>query len=44
MSVQIREREKQAIIASLRAGVVPRIGLQHIQVLINSSDRVRAVD
>ena len=29
---KIRERERQAILKSLRAGVVPRIGLQHIQV------------
>jgi hypothetical protein len=29
---KIRDRERQAILKSLRAGVVPRIGLQHIQV------------
>ena len=29
---RIRDRERQAILRSLRAGVVPRIGLQHIQV------------
>jgi hypothetical protein len=29
---KIRDRERQAISKSLRAGVVPRIGLQHIQV------------
>lgn len=30
--MKIRERERTAIINSLRTGVVPRIGLQHIQV------------
>ncbi len=29
---KIKDRERQAILKSLRAGVVPRIGLQHIQV------------
>src|SRR5439155_4811837 len=29
---RIRPRERDAIVASLRAGVVPRIGQQHIQV------------
>jgi len=29
---KIRERERRAILDSLRAGVVPRIGQQHIQV------------
>jgi hypothetical protein len=29
---RIRERERTAILQSLRAGVVPRVGLQHIQV------------
>src|SRR6202158_4470107 len=28
---RIRDRQRQAILRSLRAGVVPRIGLQHIQ-------------
>ncbi len=28
----IKERDRQAIIKALRAGVVPRVGLQHIQV------------
>jgi len=32
MSQVIRPREREAILQSLRAGVVPRIGLQHIQV------------
>lgn len=32
MSISIKPREKDAILQSLRAGVVPRIGLQHIQV------------
>jgi len=30
--MEIRPRERDAVIQSLRAGVVPRIGLQHIQV------------
>lgn len=30
--LKIRERERQAILSSLRAGVVPKVGLQHIQV------------
>ena len=29
---KIKPREREAIIQSLRTGVVPRIGLQHIQV------------
>lgn len=29
---KIKERDRQAILKSLRAGVVPRVGLQHIQV------------
>lgn len=32
MSVKIKDRERNAIISSLRAGVVPSIGLHHIQV------------
>jgi len=32
MTIAIRPREREAILQSLRAGVVPRIGLQHIQV------------
>ena len=32
MTITIRPRERDAILQSLRAGVVPRIGLQHIQV------------
>ncbi len=32
MAIIIRPRERDAILQSLRAGVVPRIGLQHIQV------------
>jgi hypothetical protein len=32
MPVRISERERSAILSSLAAGVVPRIGLQHIQV------------
>ncbi len=45
---KIRERDREAILQSLRAGVVPRRGLQHVQVgrvkelsaLINDIDRV----
>ncbi|MEN3307199.1 MAG: hypothetical protein V7603_3401 [Micromonosporaceae bacterium] len=45
---RIRPRERDAIIASLRAGVVPRLGQQHIQVgrvaevrdMLNDLDRV----
>ena len=48
-TTQIRPRERDAILQSLRAGVVPRLGIQHIQVgrsseiksLINDIDRVR---
>src|SRR6187549_2406196 len=29
---KIKERDRQAILKALRAGVVPRVGLQHIQV------------
>src|SRR5689334_3141355 len=32
LSMKITERERSAILSSLAAGVVPRIGLQHIQV------------
>jgi hypothetical protein len=32
MGLRITERESQAILSSLAAGVVPRVGLQHIQV------------
>lgn len=32
MSPRIRDREREAIIRALQAGVVPRIGLQHLQV------------
>ncbi len=31
-STRIKERDRQAILKALRAGVVPRVGLQHIQV------------
>ena len=31
-SGRIRPRERDAIVASLRAGVVPRVGQQHVQV------------
>ncbi|WP_394827334.1 ATP-binding protein [Pendulispora albinea] len=30
--VRIKDRDRQAILRALRAGVVPRVGLQHIQV------------
>ena len=32
MKIKIKPKEKSAIIESLKAGIVPRIGLQHIQV------------
>jgi hypothetical protein len=32
MSPKVRKREREAIIKALQAGVVPRIGLQHLQV------------
>jgi len=32
MSVSIKPRERDAILQSLRAGVVPRVGLRHLQV------------
>ncbi len=32
MSPDIKEREREAIIKALQAGVVPRLGLQHLQV------------
>src|SRR4051812_49876919 len=32
MATRITERERTAILGSLTAGVVPRIGLQHVQV------------
>ena len=38
---KIRPRERDSIISSLRAGVVPRIGLQHIQV--GRLDEVKAI-
>ncbi|NLC55394.1 MAG: DUF2791 family P-loop domain-containing protein [Armatimonadetes bacterium] len=41
MSVAIKPRERDAILSSLRAGVVPRIGLRHIQV--GRRDEVAAV-
>ena len=45
---KIKSREKDAIIQALRAGVVPKIGLQHIQVgrareieeLLKDADRI----
>ncbi len=37
----IRPRERDAIVASLRAGVVPRVGQQHVQV--GRVDEVRAI-
>ena len=39
--VVIRQRERDAIVASLRAGVVPRVGQQHIQV--GRADEVRSL-
>ena len=41
MSNSIKPRERDAIIQSLRAGVVPRIGLRHLQV--GRLDEVKAV-
>ena len=48
MAAKIRSRERAAIIQSLRAGVTPRVGLEHIQVgrarevkaLIEDLDRI----
>lgn len=41
MSVPIKPREQAAILSSLRAGVVPRVGLQHLQV--GRKDEVAAI-
>lgn len=49
MKIAIKPRERDAILQSLRAGVVPRIGLQYIQVdrkdevaaILNDLDRIR---
>ena len=41
MSIPIKPRERDAILSSLRAGVVPRIGLRHLQV--GRRDEVAAV-
>ena len=41
MTIKIKPRERTAIIQSLNAGVVPRIGLQHIQV--GRVDEIEAV-
>lgn len=41
MTHPIRPRERDAIVASLRAGMVPRVGQQHIQV--GRADEVQAV-
>lgn len=41
MSGKIKSRERTAILQSLRAGVVPRIGLRHIQV--GRKDEVQAI-
>ena len=41
MTITIRPRERDAILQSLRAGVVPRIGLQHIQV--GRKDEIAAI-
>jgi len=41
MSISIRPRERDAILQSLRAGVVPRVGLRHIQV--GRKDEVAAI-
>lgn len=39
--VQIKLRERSAIIQSLLAGVVPKVGLQHIQV--GRKDEINAI-
>lgn len=41
MTITIKSRERDAILQSLKAGVVPRIGLQHIQV--GRKDEVAAI-
>lgn len=41
MSISIRPRERDAILQSLRAGVVPKVGLRHIQV--GRKDEVGAI-
>ena len=41
MSKKIKPRERDAILQSLRAGVVPRVGLQHIQV--GRKDEISAI-
>lgn len=49
MTAKIKPRERDAILQSLRAGVVPKIGLRHIQVgrkdevaaVINDLDRIK---
>jgi hypothetical protein len=41
MTAPIKPRERSAIISSLRAGVVPRVGLQHLQV--GRKDEIEAV-
>lgn len=41
MTISIKPRERTAIIQSLNAGVVPRIGLHHIQV--GRADEIKAV-
>ncbi len=41
MTIKIKNRERTAIIQSLNAGVVPRIGLQHIQV--GRADEIEAI-
>ena len=37
----IKPRERDSIIQALRAGVVPRIGLRHIQYLVHASTSIR---
>lgn len=41
MSTRIRRREREAVIRALKAGVVPRMGIQHIQV--GRHDEIRAL-
>ena len=39
--IKIKSKEKNAIIESLKAGIVPRIGLQHIQ--LGRADEIKEI-
>jgi hypothetical protein len=41
MSISVKPRERDAILQSLRSGVVPRVGLRHLQV--GRRDEVAAI-